>query len=111
MSQAAPMTPEGAIELLSGLAKQVRLAASHTDIALLAAKYRAREADLRGVILVIERLQDAASAALDHVRELREAWMAGDIRETDGKGGLRSNRNVDVESELAKALQGSEVPA
>jgi hypothetical protein len=46
----------------------------------------------------------AAQRALDHVTELRDAWMRGAIREHDGKGGTRSNRNVDVEVELRRTL-------
>ena len=51
-----------------------------------------------------DRLMLAAKEALSHVEELREAWRTGAIREHDGKGGLRSNRNVDVEVKLRKAI-------
>jgi hypothetical protein len=49
-------------------------------------------------------LLDAASAALEHLQELRDAWQRGVIDERDGKGGTRSNRNVSVEVALRKAL-------
>lgn len=54
-----------------------------------------------------QRLRKACKKALYHVRELREAWMTGALSEHDGKGGLRSNRNVDVESQLSAALRAS----
>ena len=34
---------------------------------------------------------------LAHLTELRQAWETGAIRECDGKGGTRSNRNVECE--------------
>lgn len=46
----------------------------------------------------------AAKAALEHVRELREAWRTGALHECDGGGGTRSNRNVEVEVALRNAL-------
>ena len=51
-----------------------------------------------------QELVIAVRYALIHVQELREAWRTGAISEHDGKGGLRSNRNVDVERRLANAL-------
>ena len=45
-------------------------------------------------------------AALAHVQELEEAWRRGAITEHDGKGGTRSNRNVDVRAILADAISG-----
>lgn len=51
-----------------------------------------------------QELTIAARYALIHVQELREAWRTGAISEHDGKGGSRSNRNVDVEVKLTKAL-------
>ena len=51
-----------------------------------------------------QELVIAVRYALIHVQELREAWRTGAISEHDGKGGLRSNRNVDVEVKLTKAL-------
>ena len=54
------------------------------------------------------QLQAACREALSHVQELREAWMVGSIREADGSGGTRSNRNVDVEFSLNKALKRCE---
>lgn len=50
------------------------------------------------------RLNSAATSAHTHVEELREAWRTGAIEERDGLGGTRSNRNVDVEVALRKAL-------
>jgi hypothetical protein len=49
-------------------------------------------------------VKQAAELALEHVTELRDAWMSGAIRECDGKGGTRSNRNVDVETNLRAAI-------
>lgn len=53
-----------------------------------------------GTAKVVEAMQ----AALEHVRELREAWRVGAIHEIDGGGGTRSNRNVDVEVALRDTL-------
>lgn len=55
----------------------------------------------------------ALKIALAHVSELRDAWQRGAIREIDNLGGTRSNRNVDVESTLIKAISliGSVSPA
>lgn len=50
-------------------------------------------------------LLSAAKLASDHVKELREAWQTGAIRESDGKGGERSNRNVEVDVALRKAIE------
>lgn len=49
-------------------------------------------------------IEEAARAALAHATELRDAWDRGAISERDGKGGLRSNRNVDVQRALCAAL-------
>lgn len=51
-------------------------------------------------------LSEAAQFAWQHLDELREAWRTGAIRETDGKGGTRSNRNVEAEVKLRSALAG-----
>ena len=51
----------------------------------------------------------AAEIALEHVKELREAWRTGAIRECDGNGGTRSNRNVDVEVRLRRVLETTHV--
>lgn len=60
-------------------------------------------------ITAIEAERDALRAAcefaLEHVRELREAWRTGALDERDGGGGTRSNRNVDVEVALRNALE------
>jgi hypothetical protein len=54
------------------------------------------------------RERDAAIAvASEHVKELRDAWQRGCIRETDGKGGTRSNRNADVDLMLARLGHGA----
>jgi hypothetical protein len=47
----------------------------------------------------------ALTAAQRHTGELREAWQRGIIDERDGQGGTRSNRNVDVEVGVRKALE------
>lgn len=52
----------------------------------------------------VQAVIDAARKALVHVEELREAWRRGAISEHDGRGGTRSNRNVDVEVALRAAL-------
>ena len=57
----------------------------------------------------VQRLIAACEAALAHVQELEEAWRRGAITEHDGKGGTRSNRNVDVRAILADAISGKEV--
>lgn len=51
----------------------------------------------------IQVLESALVNAALHVEELRDAWERGCIHETDGKGGTRSNRNMDVVLELAAA--------
>lgn len=51
-----------------------------------------------------ELIRQAAQAALEHVTELRDAWMRGALSEHDGLGGTRSNRNADVERRLYQAL-------
>jgi len=51
-----------------------------------------------------EAMMKALKAAHSHVLELRDAWERGDISEHDGRGGTRSNRNVDVEVELRHLL-------
>lgn len=58
----------------------------------------------------VERLKDAANIALEHAVELSDAWMRGVIRESDGNGGLRSNRNADVEYFLRCAINGKDRP-
>lgn len=58
--------------------------------------------------LVRDDLLAACEAALAHVEELRDAWMRGAISECDGRGGTRSNRNVDVENQLRAAIQKAE---
>ena len=52
----------------------------------------------------VDELYQACEEVLEHLRELREAWSRGCINETDGKGGTRSNRNVDMETLLRKAM-------
>ena len=56
----------------------------------------------------VVQVQAACREALSHLQELREAWMLCSIREADGSGGTRSNRNVDVEFSLNKALKRCE---
>lgn len=51
---------------------------------------------------------EAAREAWAHLDELRSAWMSGAISDHDGKGGQRSNRNVDVEVKLRYALEAYE---
>lgn len=55
-----------------------------------------------------QRLLEACKAASLHVDELRHAWLTGAITERDGKGGMRSNRNVDVAVQLSAAIQAAE---
>ena len=47
-----------------------------------------------------EEMATVLRSAHAHVQELRDAWERGAIREYDGLGGTRSNRNVDVEVAL-----------
>lgn len=49
-------------------------------------------------------LVKVCQAALTHCQELRDAWERGVLNETDGGGGTRSNRNVDVCVALENAL-------
>ena len=49
-------------------------------------------------------LLESCKAALDHVHELEEAWHTGALSEHDGKGGTRSNRNIDVRQALRDAI-------
>ena len=50
----------------------------------------------------------ACKAAEDHIEELREAWQEGRLSEHDRMGGMRSNRNLAVQSLLLKALSKAE---
>lgn len=65
---------------------------------------RAQDARLAALEAENARLRDAAVQAYEHVSELREAWERGVMREGDGSGGLRSNRNMDVYVSLRAAL-------
>jgi hypothetical protein len=53
-------------------------------------------------------LLDACKEALEHISELEEAWRTGALSERDGKGGTRSNRNLDVRVILESAIKQSE---
>ena len=50
---------------------------------------------------------------LEHLNELAGAWQSGALSECDGKGGTRSNRNMDITAEwyqlLVKAKELEEV--
>jgi hypothetical protein len=50
-------------------------------------------------------LVDAAKLALDHVRELRDAWASGALTCRDSSA--RANRNVDVEVALRDAIHAA----
>lgn len=65
-----------------------------------------KEVAIQSAAAKLEPLVCASALALTHVTELRKAWRTGAIDERDGYGGLRSNRNVDVEVALRKALEG-----
>ena len=52
----------------------------------------------------VQRLREAIQLAIDHTDELEDAWQRGAIVESDGMGGTRSNRNVEVNRALRKAL-------
>lgn len=52
----------------------------------------------------LANLVTASHSALTHVRELRDAWQRGAIDERDHQGGMRSNRNADIEIALRSAL-------
>ena len=52
-----------------------------------------------------DALLAAATAALEHLNELREAWRSGALDEHDGRGGERSNRNVRVCVDLRQAVE------
>ncbi len=58
--------------------------------------------------LVLEsRKRDVVSVlslAYDHISELADAWQRGCIREHDGKGGTRQNRNADLLVAIRKSL-------
>ena len=56
----------------------------------------------------VKVLREVATTALAHIEELREAWRTGAIHERDNLGGIRSNRNVDVEHDLRNALEETE---
>jgi hypothetical protein len=43
-----------------------------------------------------------------HIEELREAWQTGALTEHDGRGGERSNRNVDLDVLLHNVISKSE---
>lgn len=67
--------------------------------------------DSAGIALMLAApaLLSACRTALDHITELRDAWMRGVISEKDGKGGTRSNRNVDVETFLRAAIAKTQI--
>ena len=48
---------------------------------------------------------EAVAPVLEHLQELRDAWERGALSSRDGKNGLRSNRNADVEVALRAALE------
>jgi hypothetical protein len=52
----------------------------------------------------VDTLRKALEKSLAHVLELEDAWQRGCISEHDGKGGLRSNRNVEVRVTIRAAL-------
>ncbi len=49
-------------------------------------------------------LVEACEKVALHLQELRDAWQRGIIDERDGKGGTRSNRNVECEVALRTAI-------
>lgn len=54
-----------------------------------------------------ERLQVAVAGlkvVKMHIDELEDAWQRGCIQESDGKGGERSNRNVELRVALARRI-------
>jgi hypothetical protein len=53
----------------------------------------------------VAALEAGCRAAYEHTSELRDAWMRGVLDEHDGKGGARSNRNVDVNVKLRALLE------
>jgi len=58
--------------------------------------------------LSLARLVKACGAARQHVHELEDAWQRGAIQDLDGKGGERSNRNIEVRNLLRAALAAKE---
>lgn len=46
---------------------------------------------------------------LAHLEELEDAWLRGAIHEHDCKGGMRSNRNVELARRLRKILPAAPV--
>lgn len=50
------------------------------------------------------KLKDVLEATIAHLGELADAWMTGALDEHDGKGGTRSNRNVEI-IELLRAIK------
>ncbi len=55
-----------------------------------------------------DSLLAACEAAIEHVTELREAWRTGALGDHDGGGGIRSNRNAEVEQKLRAAIESAE---
>lgn len=54
-----------------------------------------------------DRLLLASRNAWEWLDELRTAWMEGVFSEHDGKGGYRSNKNVDIEVALREAIDAA----
>lgn len=52
----------------------------------------------------VKLLRIVCIAAKNHIAELEEAWRTGALSERDGKGGTRSNRNLDTRCNLEVAL-------
>ena len=50
------------------------------------------------------RLRDGLQEARDWLEELRVTWERGVFHEHDGKGGMRSNRNAELEVKLRALL-------
>lgn len=53
-------------------------------------------------------LMGACKGALAHCLELEDAWRSGALSESDGQGGTRSNRNVDVRAAMEKVIARAE---
>lgn len=115
MSSTPPMMYPEAIRCRIAFAHGERKQLEAELAAVTAERDRLTGADKQGTALLLsvtqehnDELRAACEIALEHVTELRDAWMRGALHERDNLGGTRSNRNVHVEMKLRAALQQEE---
>lgn len=71
-------------------------------------RFRVREQQRAELREINAGLLEACKAAQLHTQELWDAWQRGAINERDGLGGIRSNRNMEVDVALRAAIAKAE---